>query len=151
VLHHGDAAGGEHEDGGGGDVEEVQPVAAGAADVEQRLSDGVAVDAGDDGAVEEGGGEGPDLGRGLATVRQGGEEVRLRPGRDGFVEQGDGGRLDPVGRELALCCCVGQILHGVATNTVASRLPTCNFCPMLISRAGFAGVPCLRMEHRRSR
>lgn len=60
---------------GGGDVEGVLSIAAGATDVEESGVAGGGIDGDRDGAVTEGGGKGGDFGGGFTAAGEGGEEV----------------------------------------------------------------------------
>ncbi|MEY5026603.1 MAG: hypothetical protein RLZZ244_2131 [Verrucomicrobiota bacterium] len=89
-----DAARCEDEHGGGGDVEEFESVATGAADVEGGAWEGGVRDLGVDGEREEGGGEVRDFVGGFALLAEGLEEVRLRGGGVVWVREPGNGELD---------------------------------------------------------
>ena len=78
VLHHARAAGGEEEHDGGGDVEEFELVAAGAADIEHRPREARGIEPRIDGQRKQRLGKGGDLRGGLALGAESFEKVSLR-------------------------------------------------------------------------
>ena len=87
VLGDGDAGGGADEGDGGGDVEGVELVATGPADVED-LHGRRGLEGEGDRAAAQFEGEAGDLGGGFTLVRERGEEIGLLPDGDVFASEG---------------------------------------------------------------
>ncbi len=87
VLGDGDARGGAENRGGGGDVERVQSVAAGAAHIEDLAGARGVIERHGHGHCAQRVGEGGDLLRRLAFAGERAEKIRLYFGRDGFGDK----------------------------------------------------------------
>jgi hypothetical protein len=118
MFDDGNSAGGEDEHHGGGDVEELEFVATGAADIEHGAADACGVDAGIYGACEHGASEGGDLGSAFAFVSQRLEKVGLVPVGNVRRDKLGDGLLDLVGGEVG-----GALEIGDESVHSASYLP----------------------------
>ena len=100
VLGHGDARRRANDGDGGRDVERVQPVAPGAADIEDLALACRGVERGLHGQLAKLSGEGSDLFGRLAFLRQCRQEPSLGFGGNGFADQMADGRLDLLVRQV---------------------------------------------------
>ena len=87
VFGDGDTRGSDHERDGCRNVESVQPVAPGAADVEDFARARLRVDRGREGSRSQFESKGGDFSGRLAFASQRGEKIRFNLGRDLFIDE----------------------------------------------------------------
>lgn len=104
---------------GGGDIEGMLTVAAGAADIEETGMAGGGIDGDRHGAIAEGGGEGGDFGGGFAALGEGDEEVSFGLGGEVFAGEGVEGGEEVGGWQFAEAGAFGEnVDHGVRVGEV---------------------------------
>ena len=124
-----DPGGGADKRNGGGDIESVEPVAAGAADIEDWAGAGFGVEGRGDGFGAERAGEGGDFRRGLDFKGKLAEKIGFQPGWNRFIgELGNSVGHLFVGQMDGLCELLIKCIQHGGSVTVKGRRPKGKIC-----------------------